>query len=78
MYDRTYHWTRQLPDPTEASSDLWATTLIVEYLYLFYFLKFASLVFTQFILHPSEETALDSVFAQRSYDHLTHGGSNLT
>jgi hypothetical protein len=67
-----------VPDPTEASSDLWATILIIECVYLFYFLKFASLVFTQVILHPTEETALDSEFARRSYDHLTHGGSNLT
>jgi hypothetical protein len=67
-----------VPDPTEASSDFWANTLITECVYLFYFLKFASLVFTQGILHPTEETALDSVFARRSYNHLMHGGSNLT
>jgi hypothetical protein len=57
---------------------LWANTLIIERVYLFYFLKFASLVFKQVILHPTEETALGSEFARRSYDHLTHGGSNLT
>jgi hypothetical protein len=67
-----------VPDPTEASSDLWATILIIECVYLFYFLKFTSLVFTQVILHPTEETTLDSEFARRRYDHLTHGGSNLT
>ena len=67
-----------VPDRTEASSDLWATTLIIECVYLFYFLKLASLGVTQDILHPTEETALDSEFARRSYDHLTHGGSNLT
>jgi hypothetical protein len=66
-----------VPDPTEASSDLWATILIIECVYLFYFLKFASLGVTQVILHPTEETALNSEFARRSYDHLTHGGSNL-
>jgi hypothetical protein len=62
-----------VPDPTEPSSDLWATNLIIECVYLFYFLKFASLVFTQVILHPTEETALHSEFARRSNDHLTHG-----
>jgi hypothetical protein len=67
-----------VPDPTEASSDLWATTLIKEYVYFLYFLKFTSLRVTQVILHPTEETSLDSEFARRSYDHLTHGGSNLT
>jgi hypothetical protein len=50
----------------------------MECVYLFYFLKFASLVFTQVILHPTEETALDSEFARRSYDYLMHGGWNLT
>jgi hypothetical protein len=67
-----------IPDPTEPHSDLWATTLIIECVYLFYFPKFASLVFTQVIPHPTEETSLDSEFARRSCDHLTHGGSNLT
>jgi hypothetical protein len=67
-----------VPDPTEPPSDLWETILIIECVYLFYFLKFSSLVFTQFILHPTKETSLDSEFARRSYDHLTHGGSNLT
>jgi hypothetical protein len=67
-----------VPDPTEASSDLWATTLIIECVYLFKFIKFASLGVTQVILHPTEETTLDSEFARRSYDHLMHGGSNLT
>jgi hypothetical protein len=33
---------------------------------------------TQVIQHPTEETTLDSEFTRRSYDHLTHGGSNLT
>jgi hypothetical protein len=65
-------------DPTEASSDLWATNSIIECVYLFYFLKFASLGVTHVILHPMEETTLDSEFARRRYDHLTHGGSNLT
>ena len=67
-----------VPDPTEASLDMWATNLIIECVYLFYFPKFASLVLTHVILHPTEETALDSEFARRSYDHHTHGGSNLT
>jgi hypothetical protein len=67
-----------VPDPTEASSDLWATILIIECVYLFYFLKFASLRVRHVILHPTEETALNSEFARRSYDHLTHGGSNIT
>ena len=67
-----------VPDPTEGSSDLWATTLIIECVYLFYFLKFASLGVTQVILHPTDETALNSEFARRSYDHLMHGRSNLT
>jgi hypothetical protein len=44
-----------VPDPTEPPLDLWATILIIECVYLFYFLKFPSLVFTQFILHPTEE-----------------------
>jgi hypothetical protein len=61
----------------EASSDLWATTLIILCVYLFYFLKFASLGVTQVILHPTEETTLDSEFARMCYDDLTHGGSNL-
>jgi hypothetical protein len=78
MQNGTYHGPHQVPDPTEASSDLWANTLIIEHVYLFYFPKFASLVFTQVILHPTEETTLDSEFARRSYDHLMHGGSNLT
>jgi hypothetical protein len=43
-----------------------------------YFFKFASLDVTQVILHPTEETALGSEFARRSYDHLTHGRSNRT
>jgi hypothetical protein len=67
-----------VPDPTEGSSDLWATTLIIECVYLFYFLKFASLGVTHVILHATEETTLDSEFARRSDDHLTHGGSNLS
>jgi hypothetical protein len=67
-----------VPDQTEASSDLWATSLIIECVYLLYFLKFTSLGVKQVILHPTEETALHSEFARRSYDHLTHGGSNLT
>jgi hypothetical protein len=78
MQNETYHWPRRVPDPTEASSDLWATTLIIERVYLLYLLKFASLGVTQGILHPTEETTLDSEFARRSYDHLMHGGSNLT
>jgi hypothetical protein len=41
--------------PTEPPSDLWVTNLIIECVYLFYFLKFTSLVFTKFILHPTEE-----------------------
>jgi hypothetical protein len=49
-----------VPDPTEPFSDLWATILIIECVYLFYFFKFASLIFTQIILHPTEETSLDS------------------
>jgi hypothetical protein len=68
----------RVPDPTEVSSSLWATNLIIQCVDLSYFLKFASLVVTQVILHPTEETALDSEFAQRSFHHLTHGGSNLT
>jgi hypothetical protein len=79
MQTETYHWPRRVPDPTEDSSDLWATNLIIECVYLLYFLKFASLGVTQVILHPTEETTLDSEFVRRSYDHLTHGGikSNL-
>jgi hypothetical protein len=57
---------------------LWATTLVIECVYLFYLLKFTSLGVTQVILHRTEETALDLEFARRSYDHLTHGGPNLT
>jgi hypothetical protein len=57
---------------------LWATTLIIECVYLLYFLKFASPGVTHVILHPTEETVLNSEFARRSYGHLTHGGTNLT
>jgi hypothetical protein len=57
---------------------LWATYVITQCLYLFYLIKFASLVFTQVVLHPTDEATLDSGFARRSYDYLTNGGWNLT
>jgi hypothetical protein len=51
-----------VPDPTAVSSDLWATPLINKCVYLFSFLKFASLGVAHVILHPTEETTLDSGF----------------
>jgi hypothetical protein len=67
-----------VPDPTEASSDLSGNTLIIERVYLFLFLKFASLGLAHVILYPMEETTLESGFALRSFDNLTPGVSNLT